>query len=203
MRRFFQTTSTKSLLVTCFLSFFFFFKVQVKPPPSSLPLARHTFFTVSFEGKYGSANECERCDNHHVTRDWDKEEIVSPPHDSKLFEVIDLDSGFHAAESRDTGFRIFLSVKLGFWIPVVTEIPDSFSCIPDSKAKDSGFQKQNFPGIRNSLHGEIQAAVNVDGCLYTRNILMYYRKLWWNLFYSWIFFFQRVWTYQALTRYKM
>ena len=77
-----------------------------------------------------------------------------------------MDSGFRPMESRNTGFRIFLLVALGFWIPVVTEIPDSFSCIPNSKAKDSGFHKQNFPGIRISLHGVIQAAVNVDGCLY-------------------------------------
>ena len=125
------------------------------------------------------AIECERCDNHHVTRDWDKEKNTES---SRRFELLDLDYGFHAVESRNTGFRIFLSVVLGFWIPVVTEIPDSFSCIPDSKAKDSGFHKHNFPGIRNSLHGVIQAAVNVDGCLYARNILMYFRKLLWRSF---------------------
>ena len=200
MRRFFQTTSTKSLFVTCFLSFFFS-KVQVKPPPSSLPLARHTFFTVSFEGKYGPANECERCDNHHVTRDWDKEEIVSPPHDSNWYSwTLDsmpqnpgiLDSWFCCQWNLDSEFQLLLR----FQIPLaVFRIPKPR--IPDFKSKI--FLESGIPYLGRS----IQAAVNVDGCLYTRNILMYYLKLWWNLFYSWIFFFQRVWTYQALTPYRM
>ena len=46
-----------------------------------------------------------------------------------------------------TGFQ-YLSVELGFWIPIVSGIPDSLSCIPDSKTKDSGFLKQNFQGSR-------------------------------------------------------
>ena len=46
-----------------------------------------------------------------------------------------------------------LSVELGFWIPIVSGIPDSVSCIPDSKTRDSGFHKQNFPGFRVPLHG--------------------------------------------------
>ena len=41
-----------------------------------------------------------------------------------------------------------LSVELGFWIPIVSLIPESMSCLPDSKAKDSGFRKK-FPGFRN------------------------------------------------------
>ena len=44
------------------------------------------------------------------------------------------DSGFHFV---GTGFQS-LSVELGFWIPIVSEIPDS-------KAQDSGFHKQKFP----------------------------------------------------------
>ena len=32
-----------------------------------------------------------------------------------------------------------LSVQLGFRIPIVSGIPVSLSCIPDSKARDSGF----------------------------------------------------------------
>ena len=52
--------------------------------------------------------------------------------------------------------------SLGFWIPpgahgllipLVIGIPDSLSCIADSKAQDSGFHKQNFPGFRIPLHG--------------------------------------------------
>ena len=35
-------------------------------------------------------------------------------------------------------------MELGFWIAIVSGIPDSPSCIPDSKAWDSGFHKQNF-----------------------------------------------------------
>ena len=55
----------------------------------------------------------------------------------------------------DRGFRIpgnwfqSLWVELGFWIPVVHGIPDSLNCIPDSKAQDSRFHKQNFPGFGN------------------------------------------------------
>ena len=37
-----------------------------------------------------------------------------------------------------------LSVKLGFQIRVVSGIPDSLSCMSDSKAQDSGFREQNF-----------------------------------------------------------
>ena len=60
-----------------------------------------------------------------------------------------VDSGFQSPGSR------FLSLELGFRIPVVTGIPDSLSCIADSEAQgsgfqkhkllDSGFQKQKFP----------------------------------------------------------
>ena len=37
-----------------------------------------------------------------------------------------------------------LSMELGFWIPIISGIPDSLSCIPDSKAHDSGFHKLNL-----------------------------------------------------------
>ena len=37
-----------------------------------------------------------------------------------------------------------LSVELGFRIPIVSGIPDSSSCIPDSKAQDSGFHSKFF-----------------------------------------------------------
>ena len=36
----------------------------------------------------------------------------------------------------------------GFWVPIVSGILDSLSCIPDSKAQDSGFHNQNFPVLR-------------------------------------------------------
>ena len=43
-----------------------------------------------------------------------------------------------------------LSVGLGFWIPIVSEIPKSLSWVPSSKAHDSGFNKQpRIPGRNN------------------------------------------------------
>ena len=36
---------------------------------------------------------------------------------------------------------------LRFQIPVVREMPNSYSCIPDSKAQDSGFHKQKISKI--------------------------------------------------------
>ena len=38
-----------------------------------------------------------------------------------------------------------MSLKLGFWIPILKRIPDSLSYISDSKARHSAFQKQIFP----------------------------------------------------------
>ena len=49
--------------------------------------------------------------------------------------------------SFEAGF-LSLSVELGFWIPIFSRIPDSL--ISESKAQDSRFHKQNFPGFRNS-----------------------------------------------------
>ena len=60
-----------------------------------------------------------------------------------------LDSGFHAV---DSGFQLLdsrsFSVELGFRIRIVSGILDSYTCIPDSKAQDSGFHKQKFPRFR-------------------------------------------------------
>ena len=60
-----------------------------------------------------------------------------------------LDSGFHAV---DSGFHLLdsrsFSVELGFRIRIVSGIPDSYTCIPHSKAQDSGFHKQKFPRFR-------------------------------------------------------
>ena len=52
------------------------------------------------------------------------------PHVRKCRTV--LYSGFHAL---DSGW--FQSVELGFLIPIFSGVPDSLSCIPDSKAQDS------------------------------------------------------------------
>ena len=54
-----------------------------------------------------------------------------------------------------TGFQ-YLSVELGFWIAMISGIPDSLSCIPDSITQDSGFHKQNHiqdSRFRILLHG--------------------------------------------------
>ena len=55
-----------------------------------------------------------------------------------------LDSGFHAV---DFEFQVLdsLSLKLGIRIAIVTGISDSLTCIPDSKAQESGSHNSNFP----------------------------------------------------------
>ena len=57
-----------------------------------------------------------------------------------------MNSGFQLSDSRS-----FL-VELGFWIPIVSGIPDSNSWIPDSTSKnfpDSGFLFRKFTRFRN------------------------------------------------------
>ena len=48
-----------------------------------------------------------------------------------------LDSGLHALDSK---FQLLdsrsFSVERGSWIPIVSGIRDSYSCIPDSKSQD-------------------------------------------------------------------
>ena len=53
-----------------------------------------------------------------------------------------------------TGFQ-YLSVELEIWIPILGRIPDSLSCILNSKAQDTGFHSKNCTdsGIRIPLHG--------------------------------------------------
>ena len=48
-----------------------------------------------------------------------------------------------------TGFSGSLLAELGFYNPIVSGIPGSLSCIPDSKAHNSKFHRQKFPGCRN------------------------------------------------------
>ena len=38
-------------------------------------------------------------------------------------------------------------MELGFWIPIVSWIPDPLSCIPDSKAQYPGFNKQKISRV--------------------------------------------------------
>ena len=51
-------------------------------------------------------------------------------------------------ESRTIDSGIFAGGTFGVWIPIDGEVPDSLSCIPLSKAQQSGFYKNNFFGIR-------------------------------------------------------
>ena len=71
-----------------------------------------------------------------------------------------LDSGFRAV---DFGFKVLDS---GFF---VSGIPDSLSCIPDSKAQDSGFLKQKFPGFGSQefrTWGEKAAVTKLVNCTF-------------------------------------
>ena len=52
-----------------------------------------------------------------------------------------LDSGFCAVHSTFQSY----SLELGLWILIISGIPDSLSCVPDSKALDSKFNKKKFP----------------------------------------------------------
>ena len=56
-------------------------------------------------------------------------------------------------------------MELGFWVPIVSGITDSLSCISNSKAQDSGFYKQNAPGFRNPLHGTSRMTETTSQCL--------------------------------------
>ena len=71
-----------------------------------------------------------------MTLDVSSENIIVSPHIRESKTV--LDSGFQAVNSRSQMLDSTLSVELGFRIPIVSRILDS-------KARDSGFQKQRFP----------------------------------------------------------
>ena len=77
--------------------------------------------------------------------------IVSPRINDVRESKTVLDSWFQVLDSKSS------SVELAFWIPVVCGIPDSLSCIPDSKSQDSGFHEQLYP--RNQIPGKETKAV--------------------------------------------
>ena len=64
-----------------------------------------------------------------------------------LFRLsIVLSRGLHPKTVLDSGFWILeFLLELGFWIPIISGIPDSWSWVPHFKALDSKFQKQKFP----------------------------------------------------------
>ena len=54
-----------------------------------------------------------------------------------------------------------MSIELRFWIPIVGEIPDPLSFIPDTTVYDSGFQKiRNLGRIKNCNRQEANRAIN-------------------------------------------
>ena len=89
------------------------------------------------------------------TRKW-------PIASCKIFQdSLGLDSRYRIPDS--------LSLKLRFWISVLSRIPDSVSWIPDSKPQNSEFhckKFQYFIGIRNSLHEENDTTILFKPQLY-------------------------------------
>ena len=62
-----------------------------------------------------------------------------------------LDFGFYAM---DSGFQVLDSILFSVTLimdSIIGGIPDSLSCIPDSKAQDSGLNNQNFHRFRDSI----------------------------------------------------
>ena len=98
-------------------------------------------------------------------REYTTERITSDCQIRKSKTV--LDCRFQATDSWLQGLDSrFLSVELGFRIPIVTGIPDSLSCIPDTtESQDSRFTRKHFwipdstgknfqdSGVRISLRG--------------------------------------------------
>ena len=77
---------------------------------------------------------------------------MESPH-VKEFKIV-LDSGFHTVESelQELAWNpVFVS---GTWIPIFSRISDSLSCISDSKAHDSEFYEELFPGSRIPYMGD-------------------------------------------------
>ena len=66
-----------------------------------------------------------------------------------------------------TGFQ-YLTVQLGFWIPIV-------SAIPDSKTQDSEFHNQNFPRLWIIGHFTVMDGSEADSDLVLiETFLLYY-----------------------------
>ena len=81
---------------------------------------------------------------------------------------------------------IFWIPRLGSWIlrqwnldsgSLVSEIPDSLSCIPDSKAQNSRFWKQKFSGFRMHCRFFSDAIFCVEIALYKRLINVFFKVL--------------------------
>ena len=63
----------------------------------------------------------------------------------------------------DSGFQVlvpdFQSVELGFWIAIVSGIPDSLSCIPDSKIPQTKISR--IPRSEFSYIGRVELYTGV------------------------------------------
>ena len=69
-------------------------------------------------------------------------------------------------------------MELRFRISIVSGISVSFRCIPDSKAQDSGFHKQKFPGFRSipeSRFPNMGERISLDTSISTK--LIYFQCL--------------------------
>ena len=56
-----------------------------------------------------------------------------------------------------------MSVELSFWILIVSGITDFLSCIPESKAQESGIHKQKFPRFPYMYPGYQRFFLACDG----------------------------------------
>ena len=71
-------------------------------------------------------------------------------------------------------------MERGIWISIVSGIPNSLSCIPDSKVQDSGFHKQIFLGFR--IPKAKLSGIPESGFSYRERILFYLALSWALLF---------------------
>lgn len=79
--------------------------------------------------------------------------MVSPSKEIQDSLSVDEIFGFHAVDSRLQPLDWILSQQnLDSGFQSLAEVRISLSCIPDSKAQDSGFHGQKFPGHRIPLH---------------------------------------------------
>ena len=64
------------------------------------------------------------------------------------------DFGFHTVDSELQELPSSSLCQLNLGMPIFSGIPDSLICIPDSKAHDSWFYKEIFPGFRIPYMGD-------------------------------------------------
>ena len=94
-----------------------------------------------------------------------------------------------------------------YWIPILSRIPDFFSCILDSKAQDTGFHSKNcpVPGIRIPLHGlrhycrcnkwYLQCTESEPACEVAEPMLLFATHLYCPSSNRWTFCIVKKWTF--------